>query len=262
MFCSGTWTSSHSLRMSAQISCLRRAPTTLTQRWYRRGQLPCYPEPRSWQCSSARLIGLTPGTRWHHHRHTHVQSIVRVDRFFGAVEIIFLIIVCVCLYRWPQHQRAHQDHLALNNTFQAVVTADPSAPRDLLALQRHCLSPGAYATHLERWLQHYQPSQVRCYRQLVTNEENSNSNFFFLSTQNKNLNKTRQVPNHLTDLLMNKLYQIMQAHNMLIKGMNTDHCQQPAWMKEQRANKNNPTLSCCSWREKKNPSIPPLGPVI
>uniref|UniRef100_A0A8D0A4D3 [heparan sulfate]-glucosamine N-sulfotransferase n=1 Tax=Sander lucioperca TaxID=283035 RepID=A0A8D0A4D3_SANLU len=63
-------------------------------------------------------------------------------------------------YSWYQHQRAHQDPAALNNTFHTVVTAGPSAPRDLLALQRRCLNPGLYAPHLERWLQHYQPSQL------------------------------------------------------------------------------------------------------
>ncbi|KAL6101413.1 ndst2 [Pungitius sinensis] len=63
-------------------------------------------------------------------------------------------------YSWYQHQKAHQDPAALNNTFHAVVTAGPSGPRDLLALQRRCLLPGAYAPHLERWLQHYQPSQL------------------------------------------------------------------------------------------------------
>lgn len=68
------------------------------------------------------------------------------------------LIVVFC--SWPQHQRAHQDPAALNNTFHIVVTAGPTAPKDLVALQRRCLNPGAYATHLEHWLQHYQPSQV------------------------------------------------------------------------------------------------------
>lgn len=72
----------------------------------------------------------------------------------------FTSLYCMCMCVWPQHQRAHQDPAALNNTFHAVVTAGPSAPRELLALQRRCLNPGAYAPHLERWLQHYQPSQV------------------------------------------------------------------------------------------------------
>lgn len=63
-------------------------------------------------------------------------------------------------YSWYQHQRAHQDPVALNHTFHEVVTAGASAPRDLLALQRHCLNPGAYAIHLDRWLQHYQASQL------------------------------------------------------------------------------------------------------
>ncbi|XP_045576703.1 bifunctional heparan sulfate N-deacetylase/N-sulfotransferase 2 isoform X1 [Salmo salar] len=63
-------------------------------------------------------------------------------------------------YSWYQHQRAHQDPMAVNHTFQEVVTAGPATPRELLILQRRCLKPGAYATHLERWLHHYQPSQV------------------------------------------------------------------------------------------------------
>ncbi|KAM6956518.1 bifunctional heparan sulfate N-deacetylase/N-sulfotransferase 2 [Aplochiton taeniatus] len=62
-------------------------------------------------------------------------------------------------YSWYQHQRAHQDPAALNNTFHQVVTAGLSAPRDVLILQRRCLKPGSYATHLERWLHYYQPSQ-------------------------------------------------------------------------------------------------------
>ncbi|CDQ66692.1 unnamed protein product [Oncorhynchus mykiss] len=63
-------------------------------------------------------------------------------------------------YSWYQHQRAHQDPMTVNHTFQEVVTARPASPRELLILQRRCLKPGAYATHLERWLHHYQPSQV------------------------------------------------------------------------------------------------------
>ncbi|XP_024282617.1 bifunctional heparan sulfate N-deacetylase/N-sulfotransferase 2 isoform X1 [Oncorhynchus tshawytscha] len=63
-------------------------------------------------------------------------------------------------YSWYQHQRAHQDPMTVNHTFQEVVTARTASPRELLILQRRCLKPGAYATHLERWLHHYQPSQV------------------------------------------------------------------------------------------------------
>ena len=63
-------------------------------------------------------------------------------------------------YSWYQHQRAHQDPAALNHSFQAVVTAGPDSSRSLLVLQKRCLNPGSYAAHLERWLQHYQPSQV------------------------------------------------------------------------------------------------------
>ncbi|XP_041124099.1 bifunctional heparan sulfate N-deacetylase/N-sulfotransferase 2-like [Polyodon spathula] len=63
-------------------------------------------------------------------------------------------------HSWYQHQRAHQDPVALNYTFQQVVRAPPSAPPQLRALQSRCLSPGAYAAHLDRWLQYYLPSQL------------------------------------------------------------------------------------------------------
>uniref|UniRef100_A0A674P823 [heparan sulfate]-glucosamine N-sulfotransferase n=1 Tax=Takifugu rubripes TaxID=31033 RepID=A0A674P823_TAKRU len=63
-------------------------------------------------------------------------------------------------YSWYQHQRAHLDPAALNNTFQAVLTAGASAPEALQTLQKRCLYPGAYAAHLERWLQYYQQNQL------------------------------------------------------------------------------------------------------
>uniref|UniRef100_H3CH71 [heparan sulfate]-glucosamine N-sulfotransferase n=1 Tax=Tetraodon nigroviridis TaxID=99883 RepID=H3CH71_TETNG len=63
-------------------------------------------------------------------------------------------------YSWYQHQKAHQDPAALNNTFHAVVTAGASAPEALQTLHKRCLHPGAYAAHLERWLQYYQHSQL------------------------------------------------------------------------------------------------------
>ncbi|XP_078284665.1 LOW QUALITY PROTEIN: bifunctional heparan sulfate N-deacetylase/N-sulfotransferase 2 [Rhinoraja longicauda] len=63
-------------------------------------------------------------------------------------------------YSWYQHQRAHQLPAALNFTFHQVISASPAAPRDVRLLQSRCLLPGWYATHIERWLAHYQPSQL------------------------------------------------------------------------------------------------------
>ncbi|KAL2078322.1 hypothetical protein ACEWY4_026007 [Coilia grayii] len=63
-------------------------------------------------------------------------------------------------YSWYQHQRAHQDVVALNYSFHEVVSARRSSPPALQALQRRILGPGAYASHLDRWLHHYQPSQL------------------------------------------------------------------------------------------------------
>eukprot|EP00061_Rhincodon_typus_P016128 g44177.t1 len=62
-------------------------------------------------------------------------------------------------YSWYQHQRAHHDSAALNYTFYQVITARPDAPREVRVLQNRCLLPGWYATHIERWLTFYQPSQ-------------------------------------------------------------------------------------------------------
>ncbi|XP_067876624.1 bifunctional heparan sulfate N-deacetylase/N-sulfotransferase 2 isoform X3 [Heterodontus francisci] len=62
-------------------------------------------------------------------------------------------------YSWYQHQRAHHDSAALNYTFYQVITAGPDSPREVRILQNRCLLPGWYATHIERWLTRYQPTQ-------------------------------------------------------------------------------------------------------
>lgn len=63
-------------------------------------------------------------------------------------------------YSWYQHQRAHQDLSAINYTFHQVVTAKPPSSKELLVLQNRSLKPGEYATHLERWLLHFQSKQL------------------------------------------------------------------------------------------------------
>uniref|UniRef100_A0A3B3Q647 Bifunctional heparan sulfate N-deacetylase/N-sulfotransferase 1 n=1 Tax=Paramormyrops kingsleyae TaxID=1676925 RepID=A0A3B3Q647_9TELE len=63
-------------------------------------------------------------------------------------------------YSWYQHQRAHGDPAALKYTFHEVITAARHAPLKLRILQNRCLVPGWYATHLERWFNHYHPSQI------------------------------------------------------------------------------------------------------
>ncbi|CAB1315883.1 unnamed protein product [Coregonus sp. 'balchen'] len=63
-------------------------------------------------------------------------------------------------YSWYQHQRAHGDSVALKYTFHDVITAGRDAPIKLRVLQNRCMVPGWYATHLDRWLNHYQPSQI------------------------------------------------------------------------------------------------------
>lgn len=59
-----------------------------------------------------------------------------------------------------QHQRAHNDPVALNYTFYQVISAKSQAPQELRNLQSRCLLPGWYSTHLERWLTYYPSGQV------------------------------------------------------------------------------------------------------
>ncbi|KYO47447.1 hypothetical protein Y1Q_0001241 [Alligator mississippiensis] len=63
-------------------------------------------------------------------------------------------------YSWYQHQRFHEDPTALKFNFYEVITSDHWAPSELRTLQKRCLTPGWYATHIERWLTHFATSQL------------------------------------------------------------------------------------------------------
>ncbi|XP_016056192.1 PREDICTED: bifunctional heparan sulfate N-deacetylase/N-sulfotransferase 3 [Miniopterus natalensis] len=63
-------------------------------------------------------------------------------------------------YSWYQHQRSHEDPAALRFSFFEVISAGPHAPPELRALQRRCLVPGWYASHIERWLLHFPAVQL------------------------------------------------------------------------------------------------------
>uniref|UniRef100_A0A8C9ES35 Bifunctional heparan sulfate N-deacetylase/N-sulfotransferase 1 n=1 Tax=Pavo cristatus TaxID=9049 RepID=A0A8C9ES35_PAVCR len=63
-------------------------------------------------------------------------------------------------YSWYQHQRAHDDPVALKYTFHEVITAGPEAAAKLRTLQNRCLVPGWYATHIERWLNSFHANQI------------------------------------------------------------------------------------------------------
>lgn len=67
-----------------------------------------------------------------------------------------------------QHQRSHKDPAALKFTFYQVITAGHHASVDLKALQKKCLVPGWYATHIERWLTYFPLYQVsKCILQIM-----------------------------------------------------------------------------------------------
>ncbi|XP_072368813.1 bifunctional heparan sulfate N-deacetylase/N-sulfotransferase 1b [Scyliorhinus torazame] len=63
-------------------------------------------------------------------------------------------------YSWYQHQRAHDDPVALKYSFYEVITARADVMAKLRALRNRCLIPGWYAMHIERWLNHYHANQI------------------------------------------------------------------------------------------------------
>ncbi|XP_060693399.1 bifunctional heparan sulfate N-deacetylase/N-sulfotransferase 1b [Hemiscyllium ocellatum] len=63
-------------------------------------------------------------------------------------------------YSWYQHQRAHDDPVALKYSFYEVITARGDTVPKLRSLRNRCLIPGWYATHIERWLNHYHANQI------------------------------------------------------------------------------------------------------
>ncbi|XP_069754105.1 bifunctional heparan sulfate N-deacetylase/N-sulfotransferase 1b isoform X2 [Narcine bancroftii] len=63
-------------------------------------------------------------------------------------------------YSWYQHQRAHDDLVALKYSFHEVITAGVTAAPKLRALQSRCLTPGWYPIHIEHWLTYYHANQI------------------------------------------------------------------------------------------------------
>ncbi|XP_048459447.1 bifunctional heparan sulfate N-deacetylase/N-sulfotransferase 1b [Rhincodon typus] len=63
-------------------------------------------------------------------------------------------------YSWYQHQRAHDDPVALKYSFYEVITARSDTMPKLRALRNRCLFPGWYATHIERWFNYYHANQI------------------------------------------------------------------------------------------------------
>ncbi|XP_076458930.1 bifunctional heparan sulfate N-deacetylase/N-sulfotransferase-like [Babylonia areolata] len=75
-------------------------------------------------------------------------------------------IICILIdpakraYSWYQHQRAHNDQVALNYSFNVVLTADERMPRQLRDLRAHCLDPGLYYQNLMNWLDYFPARQL------------------------------------------------------------------------------------------------------
>ena len=51
--------------------------------------------------------------------------------------------------------------MVLRFSFYEVISAGPGAPPELRALQKRCLVPGWYASHIERWLLYFPAFQVQ-----------------------------------------------------------------------------------------------------
>ncbi len=170
----GIWSTSLCPPTPVRTTTLKRVPTTSTLRWLLRGlQLSC-PKPRSSPSSSTQQTELILGTKY-------VRRTAKPDQYLimcinpqtvfisawppfnkshcNASRSLFLELsshLSVC----PQHQRAHDDPVALKYSFHDVITAGHDAPVKLRVLQNRCLVPGWYAIHLERWLNYYHSSQV------------------------------------------------------------------------------------------------------
>jgi len=56
--------------------------------------------------------------------------------------------------------RSHNDLTALAHSFYDVVNASSRAAKPLRDLRRHCLNPGLYEQHVQRWLDYFDVSQV------------------------------------------------------------------------------------------------------
>ena len=69
-----------------------------------------------------------------------------------------------------QHQLAHDDKAARFTAFRHLISRNFVAARFPLraALLNHCLVPGHYAEHLQRWLKFFKPSQVRSWDLVCT----------------------------------------------------------------------------------------------
>lgn len=86
-----------------------------------------------------------------------IESVGSAEMAWGGRNFVFLLLNSAYVF---QHQRAHNDPVALNYTFYQVISAKSQAPQELRNLQSRCLLPGWYSTHLERWLTYFPSGQV------------------------------------------------------------------------------------------------------
>lgn len=62
-------------------------------------------------------------------------------------------------YSWYQHIKAHNDPIALKNSFNDVLHFGPTN-KWAWALRRRCLEGGLYAKHLINWIQHIDKNKI------------------------------------------------------------------------------------------------------
>ncbi|CAD5116612.1 DgyrCDS5485 [Dimorphilus gyrociliatus] len=95
---------------------------------------------------------------------TYFHSELAPRRAYALVPSAKLIVLALepgeRAYSWYQHQRAHKDRTAETYTFDEVLEADETSMKSLRDLKKHCLNPGHYSQHIEKWLLFYPSSQL------------------------------------------------------------------------------------------------------
>ncbi|VDO99834.1 unnamed protein product [Soboliphyme baturini] len=85
----------------------------------------------------------------------------RVQALIPDAKIISILISPIKrAYSWYQHLRARNDPVALANDFIQVLHSQMNGSKELWRLRQHCLTPGHYAHHIERWLSVFPAKQI------------------------------------------------------------------------------------------------------
>ena len=89
---------------------------------------------------------------------------LRINAMLNDVKLIFLTINPINrAYSWYQHQRFHNDTIAMKYSFYDVLllkTKNETELKLMQALKNKCLDPGLYSKHLRNWLKYFSFKQI------------------------------------------------------------------------------------------------------